>query len=64
MTAPKNTDLVAGGEQNVRLAVVPAVALQDINPHPSDHYDVSIESDHGGDPDRVHVTSISPRARK
>ena len=63
MTAPKDNHVIAGGEQTVQAAVVSAVATHDTNPHPSDHYDISIESDHGGDPDRVHVTSISPRAR-
>lgn len=64
MTAPKDNDLTAVGEQNTKLGDVPSVASKDINPNSSDHYDVSIELDQRGDPDRVHVTSISPRARK
>lgn len=64
MTAPKDQDPAAGGEQHTKLAVVPPVASKDVDRNPSDHYDISVESDHGGDPDRVHVTSISPRARK
>lgn len=41
---------------------IPPAAKEDLAD--TGQYDVSVQPDAYGDPDRVHVTSISPRVRK
>lgn len=61
MTTPKTGGPIADETQD--LVPVPAVGMDTADLNLADHYDVSVQTDEGGDPDRVHVTSIAPRVR-
>lgn len=61
MTTPKTGGPIANGTQDI--VPVPVVDMDSADPTLADHYDVSVQTDEGGDPDRVHVTSIAPRVR-
>lgn len=64
MTMPKSDIPAADDEKPTAVVAAPAGSVNDTSLPGSDHYDVSVQSDQNGDPDRVHVTSISPRVHK
>lgn len=64
MTTPKNDSPAADDEKAAAVFAAPTGSLTDTNLPGSDHYDVSVQSNQDGDPDRVHVTAIVPRVRK
>lgn len=63
MTKLTTNDPVADEAEPTEHAV-PGNALEGAESARTEHYDVSVQTEEHGDPDRVHVTSISPRVRQ